>query len=90
MYYLRNMRKVTLLTEWFSKTRQKLKPLLSDDLYCYKSISYLMDTKMLCVLHTKSVSWILNSPSEPLLPKDSEIMMKFELHRCRKNKRPES
>lgn len=90
MYYLRNMRKVTLLTEWFSKTRQKLKPLLSDDLYCYKSISYLMDTKMLCVLHTKSVSWILNSPSEPLLPKDAEIMMKFELHRCRKNKRPES
>lgn len=49
-----------------------------------------MDTKMLCVLHTKSVSWILNSLSEPLLPKDSEIMMKFELHRCRKNKRPES
>lgn len=43
-----------------------------------------MDTKMLCVLYTESVSWILNSPSEPLLPKDSEIMMKFELHRCRK------
>lgn len=85
MYCLRNMYKITLLKECLSRNWQKLQPLLSNDLYCYKSVGYLLDTKT-CVLRTKSISCIQNF----FPPHSKRSRDHFNYIDTGKNKRPES